>query len=68
MPYSKDTPFNGFKKNFLPKNGDLFIFPSHLLHAVDKNKIEKERHCLAFNVFIRGTLGSDDNSNRIDFK
>jgi uncharacterized protein (TIGR02466 family) len=66
--YSKETTFNTKSMNIIPKNGDLILFPSHLLHSVDHNKSEKDRYCLAFNVFIKGTLGNDYSFNRLDFK
>ena len=66
--YEKETLFNKGSFGVTPVNGDLLLFPSHLLHSVSVNKNESERHCLAFNVFIKGTLGNDDSFNRIDFK
>ena len=48
--------FNSGSYYFKPKTGDLFIFPSHLEHSVDRSTSESKRYCLAFNVFVKGTL------------
>jgi uncharacterized protein (TIGR02466 family) len=41
-----------------PKTNDVCLFPSSLMHAADPNKSEEERWCLAFNVFVRGYIGT----------
>jgi uncharacterized protein (TIGR02466 family) len=66
--YDEETIFNKTNIKVTPVNGDLLLFPSHMLHSVDDNRNMKERYCLAFNVFIRGTLGSDVHFSRLDFK
>jgi uncharacterized protein (TIGR02466 family) len=68
IPFENKNIFTEGRFTITPKNGDLLLFPSHLLHLVSQNLNEKERYCLAFNVFIKGTLGNDDSFNRIDFK
>jgi len=68
IPFHQATSFNGQSFTFTPKNGELFLFPSHVPHEVSVNLNQEERHCLVFNVFIKGTLGSDDGFNRLDFK
>jgi uncharacterized protein (TIGR02466 family) len=68
IPFGKKTNFSEDKITITPKNGDLLLFPSHLLHHVSTNLSENERHCLTFNMFIRGTLGSDEWFDRLDFK
>jgi uncharacterized protein (TIGR02466 family) len=40
-----------------PKNNDVCLFPSVLMHSVDPNLSDEERRCLAFNVFVRGDIG-----------
>ena len=42
-----------------PYDNDILIFPSQVLHKVEENKSDKTRYSLAFNVFVRGTLGTD---------
>lgn len=42
-----------------PKTNDICLFPSVVMHSVDPNESDEERVCLAFNVFARGTFGTD---------
>jgi len=46
--------------NFIPENGQLFLFPSWLQHSVSENKSDQERHSLAFNVYIKGKIGTKE--------
>ena len=41
-----------------PKVNDLCLFPSVVMHAADANESDEERWCLAFNAFVRGSIGS----------
>lgn len=41
-----------------PKTNDICLFPSVVTHSVDPNESDEERWCLAFNVFVRGNIGS----------
>jgi len=43
---------------FQPEPGSLFVFPSQLMHKADQNQSENCRYCIAFDVFIRGTIGT----------
>lgn len=40
-----------------PKTNDICLFPSVVMHSVDPNESDEERWCLAFNVFVRGSVG-----------
>jgi hypothetical protein len=40
---------------------DLVLFPSSVLHSVKPNKEKYERISLAFNTFVKGTLGLNEN-------
>lgn len=54
--------FNDFTQRlwkFTPGSGTLLLFPSQLLHHVEKNESDMERYCIGFDVFIRGTFGTD---------
>ena len=53
---------------FNNKNGQLFLFPSTLMHSVAKNKSDVERISLSFNTFIRGKLGSDSSLHILNIK
>ena len=46
-----------------PENGMILVFPSQVIHNVEKNLTDKERYAVAFDVFIRGTFGSYGGSN-----
>lgn len=42
----------------VPKKHDLVLFSSSLQHVVQQNTSSQPRYSIAFNTFIRGTLGS----------
>ena len=46
--------------------GDIVLFPSTLEHSVPTTSDDKTRISLAFNSFIKGTLG--DNKSLTEFK
>ena len=48
-----------------PKNGDLFLFPSHLTHSVNLNLSHITRYSVSFNFHIEGTLVSKN--SKIDY-
>ena len=56
LPRRVYNEFNGDQYAFIPKNGDLLIFPSTMKHSVTANKCEVPRFSLAFNYMIRGDL------------
>ena len=41
-----------------PKNGMILVFPSQVIHNVEKNMTDNERYAVAFDVFIRGKFGT----------
>ncbi len=43
---------------YTPKTNDICLFPSVVMHSADPNESDDERWCLAFNVFVRGDIGS----------
>jgi uncharacterized protein (TIGR02466 family) len=47
---------------FEPKEGDILIFPSRLLHSVEKNLSNQNRYCLSFNFFVKGEFGNKNES------
>ena len=55
---------------FFPSvTNELVLFPSWLDHKVDTNeKATTDRISISFNTFIKGTLGSQENLNRILLK
>jgi len=46
---------------FSVKTGDVILFPSSLTHMVDTKQGDNTRISLAFNVFIKGTVGNNKN-------
>ena len=64
--------FNMWNSNnwiFPVNNNELILFPSWLVHKVDPNeKATTDRISISFNTFIKGTLGSQENLNRILLK
>lgn len=40
-----------------PRDGDLVLFPSEINHMVEANASNEPRHAIAFNSFIKGTIG-----------
>jgi uncharacterized protein (TIGR02466 family) len=46
---------------FSVKTGDVILFPSSLIHMVETKQGDNTRISLAFNVFIKGTIGSNKN-------
>ncbi len=46
---------------FSVKTGDVILFPSSLTHMVETKEGDNTRISLAFNVFIKGTVGNNKN-------
>ncbi len=46
---------------FSVKTGDVILFPSSLTHMVETKEGDNTRISLAFNVFIKGTVGNNRN-------
>jgi uncharacterized protein (TIGR02466 family) len=44
--------------SYKPKTNDICLFPSVVMHSADPNESDEERVCLAFNVFVRGDIGT----------
>ena len=44
---------------FPVKTGDVILFPSSLTHMVETKQGDNSRISLAFNIFIKGTIGSN---------
>tara|TARA_Y100001963_G_scaffold81922_1_gene113647 strand:- start:188 stop:793 length:606 start_codon:yes stop_codon:yes gene_type:complete len=40
-----------------PREGDLFLFPSHLVHKSYPNESDDDRICISFNYTLHGTWG-----------
>ena len=53
--------FNSESWWFSVKTGDIILFPSSLVHMVETKEGDNTRISLAFNVFIKGTVGNNKN-------
>jgi len=51
--------FNSTSWWFSVKTGDIVLFPSSLTHMVETKEGDNTRISLAFNVFIKGTIGTN---------
>jgi uncharacterized protein (TIGR02466 family) len=62
IPAVENNHFNADTWYFTVKTGLLVLFPSHLQHMVEmkESKHKNTRISLAFNTFIRGTLGQNN--------
>ena len=58
VPMDPPNIFNSDLRDFTPKNNQIFIFPSHLLHQVTANFSGNIRYSLAFNFFPKGIFNS----------
>jgi uncharacterized protein (TIGR02466 family) len=50
---------------FSVKTGDIIMFPSSLTHMVENKEGTNTRISLAFNVFIKGTIGDNKKLNEL---
>ena len=61
-PETKDwNLYNSDTWWFTVKTGDIILFPSSLTHMVETKEGDNTRISLAFNVFIKGTIGNNKN-------
>ena len=54
---------NSHEYRVTPKEGDLFLFPSHLNHNSTSNESDDDRICISLNYTLHGTWGV--NTSRI---
>ena len=55
---TKYNMFNSISCKFLVETGNILLFPSSLVHGVEKKKGNNIRSSLSFNVFFKGTVGN----------
>jgi len=60
LTFKENNIFNSKKWWMKPRNGNLYIFPSWLLHSVGENKTQDDRYSLAFNVHLKGKIGEKE--------
>ncbi len=56
LPIKQHNALNIDVITVIPKAGELIMWPSHLAHSVPPNESDTERHTIAFNTFVKGTL------------
>ena len=60
-PCSEVEELNSITANsyiITPQSGDLFLFPSHLVHKSFTNESDCDRVCLSFNYTLHGSWGT----------
>jgi uncharacterized protein (TIGR02466 family) len=55
---NKRNIYNSPINRVMPKQDDVFLFSSRLTHMVEKNMSSQLRYSIAFNTFVKGTLGN----------
>lgn len=60
IEFDNKDAHNTDRLSYQPVDGDLLIFPSHLMHMIGKNKNEQKRYSMGFNFFAEGELYSKD--------
>lgn len=54
----KQNVYNTPRNAVVPKQGDLVLFSSSIMHFVEPNQSSQNRYSIAFNSFVRGKIGS----------
>jgi uncharacterized protein (TIGR02466 family) len=63
--FTEETLYNCLSWCIPVRTGDLLIFDSSLGHSVPKTASDKTRISIAFNTFLRGTIGTKDSKARL---
>ena len=61
----KTNIYNAPYRVVSPAHGDLLLFASDLQHLVEPNSSSSDRHSIAFNSFVKGTLGDLRNVSQL---
>ena len=56
FPYREHNNFNSSNWGFTPKTGDLYIFPSNMVHGIAELEMDFDRYSLAGNYMINGPV------------
>lgn len=54
---NKRNIYNSPINRITPRQDDILLFSSRLTHLVEQNKSGQPRHSIAFNTFVKGSLG-----------
>jgi len=60
LDYSELNFYNTLKANFKTKKNKIILFPSMVVHSIDKNLSNEDRYSLAFNYFVKGKFGTKE--------
>ncbi|MXO48322.1 hypothetical protein GRI69_08640 [Erythrobacter vulgaris] len=55
---AKTSIYNAPRNAVVPRQGDLVLFSSSILHFVETNQSKEDRYSIAFNTFPRGKIGN----------
>ena len=55
--YTNFNYYNSETWSVNPQIGDVYLFPSRLSHSIGENKSAKDRYSIAFDYWVRGTIG-----------
>lgn len=67
--FTEDKNYNLYTSldwHFPVKNNDLIVFPSNIRHSVEQNQSDITRISLAFNTYVKGSVGEASGSNKLE--
>lgn len=64
---SESNMWNSERFNVQAKDNRVVIFPAGMLHSVPPHNSDKNRISLAFNVFVKGKIGSKENLTYVEY-
>jgi len=68
LAVSKYNLFNSTTWQYPVQTGDVLLFPPYLTHGVEKKKGTNLRITLSFNVFFKGTIGTNEEMSELVIK
>ncbi len=68
VPVAEYNPYNSKSWWFEVGAGDLILFPSGLTHMVETKEDDNTRISIAFNTFVKGYIGSDENLTGLNLR
>tara|TARA_B110000285_G_scaffold93724_1_gene107123 strand:+ start:2575 stop:3198 length:624 start_codon:yes stop_codon:yes gene_type:complete len=60
IEYNNANYINDDLQEINVKNGDILLFPSHVMHKIRPNLSNLPRYSLAFNYFVKGKFGTKE--------
>jgi uncharacterized protein (TIGR02466 family) len=62
LEFTEQNIFNSSTWSITPKENQIIIFPSNLVHSVEINNSKDDRVSVAFNMFVRGNFGGRESA------